>query len=205
MKSLQTFEDVIISFEVRLTAYLAQAGYSYAVFTDLYPQAAFLQEKEYTVYSDFCCDLLKYCEFPILKKKDGVSVFNPQSLPALHYIEEHYEYDMDALWSNALRTLHKARLFEEIETFHNHYRIIYIYGCGKTAQQIEKFFLKKNWQIDGYLETIPHAKERNGKPIIAWKDFQMSEDTGIIVGMHRNNADEVRAFLPEADNILFIS
>ena len=204
MGELRTFEDVVNRFENAMTAFFSNAGFSYGVYTDLFPNLEYLQQKEYNAYTTFCFYLLRDCQFPILKKRDGVSVFNPQTLPALEYIRNHYDYDLDILWSNASRTLRKAQLINEIDTFYQKYSHIYLYGCGIVAQEIERYFSERNWVFDGFIETIPHAKEMRGKPIIARDDFHFSDDTGVIIAMSRINTDEVRSVLPDSDSILYL-
>lgn len=82
MKPIRNFDEVTLNFEFALTPYLSNAGFRHAVYTDLYPECRFLQNENEVIYSSFCCDLLRECQFPVLKKRDGVSIFNPQTLPA---------------------------------------------------------------------------------------------------------------------------
>lgn len=204
MGQLRTFADVVIRFENAMTAFFADAGFSYSAYTDLFPDLEYLKYKEYSAFGTFCYYLLKDCQFPILKKREGVSVFNPQTIPALDYIRDHYNYDLNILWRNAIRTNKKAQLIEGIYSFYQKYTHIYLYGCGIVAQGIESFFSERKWVFDGYIETIPHAKEMNGKPIIAKDDFHFDDDTGVIVAMSRKNTDEVRGLLPNLDSIIYL-
>ncbi len=204
MKPITSHEDAIKNFEILFTRYLSDAGFRYMVYTDLFPQQDYLQNDE-PVFSSCCYFLLRDYHFPILKKKNGVSVFNSQLYPSLNYIKEHYEYDEKIIWENAVRTIKNAKLFDTIRKFREGHEHIYIYGCGKVSQAIGDFFMENKWDIEGYLETNPQNSEKDGKPIIAWKDFQQKEGTGIIVALGKVNTAEVMKFLPRSESVLFLS
>lgn len=203
MPHVSSRKDAIINFEISLTLYFKRAGYTYSVYTDLFPWCDFLTKKE-NVYAKSCYDLLEDCKFPILKKNGVITPLNPQCLPALDYIEENYDYDINMLWRNAERTIKEARLFSDIQYFQNKFKRVFFFGCGKVAQDLKECFDFKNWKTEGYIETAPHATEMNGKPIVAWKDFRMDEETGVIVALGKKKTEEVKSFLPESDAFLFL-
>ena len=196
--------DAILKFEVPLTEYYRSLNYSYGVYTELFPQQEYMKRAE-SIYTNFCCDLLKDFRFPILKKNNGVSLKNPQSIPAIQYIKTHYDYDTDMIWENVVRTEGNGRLFLRAEEFIQHYGKIYIYGTGKTCEAIENFLQMKKVQVGGYLETNPTNEMKNGKPVIAWDNFHLEAGTGIIVAMGKNNTEEVKRFLPCSEAILYLS
>lgn len=204
MPEINSHDDAIAHFEVALTEQLTHAGFSHLVYKDLFPDIYYDGDGG-VAFSSRCYDLLKDCRFPILKKKNGFSLTNPQSLPAIQYIDTHYSYDVGMIWENALRTLENGKLFLKVAGFCEGYKKIYVYGTGKYCAGVEEFLKYKGWSIDGYLETKPGKNERDGKPVIAWKDFEMDKDTGIIVALGKKNTEEVKEFLPQTDAFLFLS
>lgn len=204
MKEASTIDGAIKQFEIPLTIYFSYYGFTYMAYTDIFPQKEYMQREE-SVFSTNCFDLLNDYHFPILKKKNGMSAVNPQTIPALQYIETHYDYDMKALWDNALRTRKEAKLFETIKAFHDIYKYLYIYGCGQYGNAIKNYCLYNNWEINGYIETNPCKNEKDGIPVVAWRDIRNSNDTGIIVALGIKNTEEVKQAIPVSNNILFLS
>lgn len=204
MERIISYEDAIRNFEISLTRKLAEAGFRYMVYTDLFPEYDYLKSEE-PVFTSSCYFLLRDCEFPVLKKKNGVSALNPQTKPALQFIQTHYKYDIQMLWNNATRTLIKAKLFDLLPEFCKKYKRLYIYGCGKIGEKATNYLLENGCTIAGYLETNPKNKECNRIPIIAWRDYRRQENDGIIVALGKKNTEEVKRFLPDSDGILYLS
>lgn len=204
MPDIHSHEDAILNFEVPLTTYFHEAGFAYGVYTDTYPQKDYLNRKE-AVYSTCCCNLLQDYDFPILKKKDGVSFDNPQTIPALVFISTKTDYNVNYIWNNARRVLPKAKAFFRLDDFFNRYENIYIYGRGQIWKSIEKFFLLREWKIAGFIETDPKDDNQELPKSIAWKDFRLDNNTGIIVALGVKNSAEVKKLVKDANNILFLN
>lgn len=201
LPELHDRNDAILKFEVPLTDYYRSLGYSYGVYTDVFPQQDYMKRAE-NMYIAFCYSLLKDFHLPILKKRDGVNFQNPQTYPAIEYIREHYAnyYHINYLWENAKRTLKSAEPFFWIDDFYYKYDLVYIYGHGKIGRAIENYFNVRDWKIAGFIETEPMDEQS-----IAWKDFHLDENIGIIVALGRKNTNEVKQFLPETDAIKYVN
>ena len=205
MKHAATPDEATKYFEIPLTRFFSDAGFNYKVYTDLFPNLKYLEKKE-SIFTSHCYDLLKDCNFPILKKKNGMSATNPQTIPAIEFIQNTYHYDIAVLWENALRTLERAKLFESITDFYGKHERIFIYGCGEVGQAIKNFFDYNKWQVGGFLETTPQRKTKDGISITAWKEFQIEEGegTGIIIALGGKNTEEVRKFMPRSEAIMYL-
>ena len=174
---------------------------------------------------------VKADHLPILKKKIFSKEFynREQAVSALWYIKNHYDYDVsdileDVAWEygveigeGALKECCKIteedKIFvkpemvkrEEIEQFIEMEEQVYLYGNGKTAQDIYSlfFFYEDNPKLGGFIisdDQMVTEREFRGYPVYKVSELDIS-DKAVLVSLNKENTKAVMGYLKRAGTV----
>lgn len=210
-------ENVYAVFEYGLFQYLTDLGYK---------MGHYMSDNDMYIYMS---PNYRICEHrdPFMKKKcfDLKYYEKDNCIAALKYIEENTEYDIRYIFENIKRlygieynwkyersrTLFEKKYYfdavdctlKEIEDFCRNYPKIYIYGMGIWAHIFLNRFKNIISEFQGFI--ISDGEEIN-KPIdgkVIWKS-EMTDDMAVIVALGRKNTQEIRPYLGQRKNILYL-
>lgn len=218
------YNEVCCLFEIGLFEYLVNKGYRY--------DALIKQLSSYIFVNPY--QLLVYDRLPIIKKKCFAPQYynKEKGMMALAYVHKCTDYDVklilqyidrvygihidcsmledyhipedypkDLPWTDSLVSK------EKIISFAENWKSIYIYGAGGMGKCIF-YMLRSRVQIDGFIVSDNQAVERGdykGVPIFRFSEIgDKIGKAGIIVAMVEKNASQVRKFLRERENVLYM-
>lgn len=164
--------------------------------------------------------LLKYCNFPFLKKSVGSCILNKEFIECNYmecvdyikgnsnypieyitrYLKEKFGIDVGLIRKtlNIRSAVNKAT---ECKKFVDEFNKIYLYGMGQYGQMI--FGMLGNNRVEGFIVSSPeHEDEYCGKKIYCIQE--VAEDSPILVALNEKNTCEVREHLVNYKNVCYL-
>lgn len=211
------FKHVLLNFERGIFSFLVNRGYKYDAFN--------LQR--YHIYSAVDGSIC-YDKLPILKKKAFSDQYyvKEKILNALHYINEHYNYDirliLEDIWERNSIVLSQNEIEShtiyidsekvkvakvkkhELMEFAQKFDRIYIYGAGAYGKMVKEYVGIE--RIAGFIVSDGEEKTNfaGGITIYRLSEFLQNKDTPIIVALSEKNRKEVEKLLCDFRNIIYI-
>ena len=183
--------------EYELTRFLKQRNFRYTTW---------LVENDGCKYLDiatkgdhntmFSYELLKYCKFPIIRKKALSIFFYPVSVKALDYIDKHTDYDIGLILESQTRLYKNNAAFsyseDTLKKFVETHEDIYVFGHGLLSNGLTEYFKDNNWKIKAYVVS-KRVKDNE----IALDNLNLKRNDGVIVALGIVNMNEMRSKLQE--------
>lgn len=189
----QTYQEAVEDFEIRFTVFCEEKGFHGKSLMDFMEGGVLKENTENPCFHSY--ELLKEFHVPFLKKKflNLESPIYANMMDALEYIERETDYNTDLIWENLFRLSSEDRnwsafSYYEIEKFYLEHTRIYIYGAGKYAQNMRRYFQYRRWNYECFLVS-DHADEfQNCKN---FRDVNIAPGDGIIMALGRKAFNEV--------------
>lgn len=184
----KNYYEAIEEFELKFTTFFRKKGFRYTSWMD---EQGYYSESVVNPCVTCAYELIKDYKFPIIKYK-VMSIDNFKGMKkVIEFVDEYTDYNVELI-KNHIRHLSEANKWkpfsvEVLEKFVNNHNYIYIFGHGKYGYGLEQFFSYKNWKFESYVVSIPQNKNE-----IAFSDFNMKDDDGLIIALGKNALDEVR-------------
>jgi rhamnosyltransferase len=191
MEYPKSHEDAIVKFECGFTRYFSGLGYKYSTYSDQYPAGKNAMEQGGNVFKNSHFELIRDCEFPVVKYKN-VDIFSyEQRRNIFEYIRQNTEYDMGMI-ERYMDILERKGVFRfaygEILEFAKKYpENLYLYGHGEWANRLESLLNDNHYQIKGYIVSEPVQENEH-----SLNEFDNFSDKGIIVALGEKAYSELR-------------
>lgn len=199
MPRIKSYKDAIMYYEVGLTQYFLERNFTYSTWIDRNGENDYL-EAGITIYNKYPYELMRFHDFPLIKRRALGIVNFRNAKKALEYIRDYTKYDVQMITKHLFRIQkgEKCQFFSynNLLEFHEDRRRLYVYGHGKYALLLQEFFEFMKWKIEAFVVTnIEESDLKDGDKIISIKDVQIDECDGIVVALGRKNVAEVRNYL----------
>ncbi len=215
MPEIRTYKDAIKYFEVNLTQYFLECGFTYGTWLDRNGENNYL-EPGVAIYNKYPYELIRFYDFPLIKRKAlkilGIGIFDFRNTKkVLEYIRDYRKYDVEMIIEHLSR-IKKGEMCEffsysSLLEFYRGHSKLYVYGHGKYALILQEFFEFMRWKIEAFIVTNIEKKEIGAcDKIISIKDVQIEKDDGIVVALSKKNVSEVKDSLElkySDDQLLF--
>lgn len=202
------FNQVLFKFERGIFDFLVKRGYKYDA----------LNLQRYHICSAVDGSIC-YEKVPLLKKKAFSEQFyvKEKMLNALHYIEEHYDYDINLILEDIKEryllvldydTIKKHKILirsdklwsvrsgkESILRFVGHYEKAFIYGAGKYGKLVKEFIGEE--KVAGYIvsDNQRGMKFLDDIPVYEVSYFKEKKDIPVIVALNKKNRKQVEGLV----------
>lgn len=188
-----TYQEAVENFEIKFTVFLEEKGFHGKSLMDIKEGIILKENTENPCFHSY--DLLKEFHIPFLKKKflNLESPIYADMMDALEYIERETVYNTDLIWESLFRLSSEDRnwsafSYSKLEKFYYKHTCIYIYGAGKYAQNMKRYFQYRRWNFECFLVSDHADKTQNCNN---YKDIKITQDDGIILALGRRAFYEV--------------
>lgn len=185
------FSEVLIHYEQRFTSYFNERGYKSRAY---YTVEKLGRQKQFNKipYFVYAYDLVEKLHFPILKcKAFSIEGNMADSEKLMRYLEDRQLYDTDLIRSHAKRFANERSYFnqQKINAFCRKYKKIYVYGAGNFGQNVKAYLDACGYRFGGFIVT--EKKQTDGADVQEFKNFQLTPEDGIIIGLIPKYTKEV--------------
>lgn len=185
--------DAIEKFELKFTSFFKEKGFRDASWMEVQGYSS-----DTVVNPCITCayELIKDYKFPIIKYK-VMSIDNFEGMKeVIEFVDKSSDYDAETIKKHIrhLSEKNKWKPFsvESLEKFVKNHKQIFIFGHGKYGYGLEQLFKYKNWKFDAYVVSDPHESNE-----IAFSEFYMDNQDGLIVALGKNALDEMKEKIKE--------
>ncbi len=189
----ETYQEAVENFEIKFTVFLEEKGFHGKSLMDFTEGIILKGNTENPCFHSY--ELLKEFHVPFLKKKflNLESPIYANMMDALEYIEKETDYHTDLIWENLFRLSREDRnwsafSYGELEKFYSEHAHIYIYGAGKYAQNMRRYFQYRRWNFECFLISDQADESQNCKN---FRDVNVTSGDGIILALGRKAFYEV--------------
>lgn len=190
----RTYQEAVKNFEIEFTVFFEANGFSGKSLMDLREGlASFNQNSENPCFHSY--ELLKEFRIPFLKKKflNLESPIYANMIDALEYIEAKTDYNTDLIWESLFRMSGEKRnwsafSYGKLDKFYASHVRIYIYGAGKYAKNMQRYFQYRGWTFECFLVSDNAEEFHNCKN---FKDVDIARTDGLILALGRTAFSEV--------------
>lgn len=189
MKILDSVNDVIHTFEIGINVFLTSIGYKGIAYMER--KHFELPLKEDNPYLMYPYELISLYSIPLLKRRslDIDSDWFDNGMKALNYIRDFTEYDERLITDHIKRlsSLNNSRKeydYNALDLFVANHQVIYIYGDGKWAHNLDCYFKYYN-------KTVPRhvvSKRKDNNEALELSDISITKGVGIIIAIADPNA-----------------
>lgn len=212
LKISDNINDVILNFEVGINDFLKKRGYKGFTYMEC-EGSDFPLKKEENPYLMYPYELIKEYKIPIIKRRslDFNSDWFSNAVKALKYIRSINCYDINII----LRHIKKMSIaasnhihynYINLDSFIYKHSIIYLYGDGKWARNMDSYFELHNLPIPMHIVT---QKDSSNSNVCELSNIEEFDGVGIIIAVSaiesieeiyvecQKKINEVDIFLPE--------
>ena len=190
----KTTTDNIFNFEYRFSEYFSKLGFKFDAYYDLRKYG--LTKTEDVDYLDHPYELINYEKFPVFKYKAAwIDYMNESSYKALSWIKDESPDAFEKIMKHVEKS--SGRMYfkqDDLRRFCKNKQGIYIYGNGILGKQVNNFLKLMDFKFMGYVVTSVSDEDRADN-VLSIADIDLERNEGIIVGMNKTNALEVRKYL----------
>lgn len=185
-----SYYEAVEKYEWKFTSFFKGKGFKYSSWLDKFGSALYMREGINPC--SYSYELIRDCQFPIIKcKQMSISNFK-EMCNTLNYVKEHTSYDIEIIKEHLshLNQTHKWKPFsaDKLEKFVNEHNNIYIFGHGKYGSNVEAYFQYRNWNFKAFVVSKPETDRE-----IAFESFSMNRNDGLIVALGKIALDEMEA------------
>ena len=186
------YRECISFFEVGLSRYLLKRGFHCSSFLEKKTDA-FRDCYGIVLYLNEFDTLFREYDFPVIKYKVfSSSLEEEREEDILEYAEKRYGYDPELIREHQryLDEMGVVPTFSRkaLSDFYDRFSDIYIYGYGKMAKKVDRFFQKRGWKVQGYLVT---QKSDEPEFVHAFSGADLTPQTGIVIAATSVNTKEI--------------
>ena len=195
MNYFQVIEDAIWDFEVKFTDWFSGLGFRYIAYTDI-TENGYIEKKGTNVYYTYTYELVAKSRVPVIKRKSLYSFNYVNAAKAIDYIKNNTLYEVELIEKHIERLDDNNQIkpfgYKRLREFCGSFSKIYIYGYGKCGHEVKKYMDDEKLRVEKYVVT---NKEHNFEDVISIDELVIDENTGIILAMGKNNAEQVYELL----------
>ncbi len=184
MTIADSVNEAIHTFEIGINVFLANIGYKGKTYMER--KNFGLPLKEDNPYLMYPYELISLYSIPMLKRRslDIDSDWFDNGMKALTYIREYTEYDEKLITDHIKRlsSLNNSRKeydYNALDFFVKNHQVIYIYGDGKWAHNLDSYFKYYN-------KTVPKhvvSKRKYNSEALELSDIKITDGVGIIIAI----------------------
>jgi len=192
----QTYWEAVWNYEIRFTNYFVKKGFKYVVFTDFIDRS-FIENADAAFYIEYAYELIKYSDFPIVKKKPLLDLNRYHKYKSiLEYIKCNSIYNEDLIINHIDRIKwykegNGGISMKDILVFCANHKKLYIYGKGRYGNLINEFLIDNGINVLKYIVSDENFESERDANTIPLSKYISDAETGIIIGVGRNTYEQI--------------
>lgn len=127
---IKSYKDAIMYYEVGLTKYFLEHKFTYSTWLDRNGENDYL-EAGTTIYNKYPYELMRFYDFPIIKRRALENLNLKNAKKPLEYIRDYTKYDVKMIMAHLSRLQKEERFqlfsYNSLLEFHEGHRKLYIY------------------------------------------------------------------------------
>jgi rhamnosyltransferase len=182
--------EAIKNYEIALSQFFLKTGFSYAsyvepkYFIDNDPNKNF----DYSLFAPVNL-LKKGC--PFVKRKAFYTWPRREQNDLMQFIKDNTKYDAELIRQSLLR----VEMIRKIFLFIKNHSELYIYGTGIVAERVVNILKYFDISFKGFIVTHKEKSSFLGHFIYELNEIKINKNTGIILGLNKDNSKEVLRIL----------
>lgn len=189
----KTYQEAVNHFEIEFTVFMEANGFVGKSLMDLKEGIILGGNPDNPCFHSY--ELLKKFHVPFIKKNyfHLESPLYANRMDALEYIEKETSYDTALIWESLFRLSEEKKNwsafnYRKLEKFYADHPRIYLYGAGKYAKNMQRYFQYRGWEFACFLVSQNADEFENCKN---FKDAHITPTDGIIFALGRKAFYEV--------------
>lgn len=198
------YNDAVRKFEIGFNVFFKEKGFKGEAYCSCLDKTEILKKGD-NPYINYSYELITNLSAPFLKIKTLLFGYNCaeyllKSMQAVAYVKNRLSFDDTMIWKYLLRSCRNGAFqayfnYDDLESFYNEYRRIFIYGAGRVGQAMYSYFTVRGWDISAMLVTDKDAfqkkKWNDNIMVLEAGEVTFEKEDGIILAMNYENSREV--------------